>query len=494
MNTLLALALLALPAPVEDAPVEVRRGLLGEGTAWETGTVVVTSPEPGPTVLVFGGVHGDEPAGAMAAEAVAGWRITRGKLVVVPSANVRALAAGKRRTPGDPQEVSDLNRCFPMDDAPRTDLARALWGVVERHEPDVLLDLHEGFDFHRTNPKSVGSSVIASRDADARRLAARMIEVIDATISDEGKRFDLLGPPIQGSLARAASERLGVTSMIVETTKKGQAATFRARQHRVLVHTLLTELEMAAHGPHVLVGTAGDDGDLAVAMYVSGGVSGSGPDRLEALLDEASGFDLRRVSATDVRGGVLDAFDVAIFPGGSGSGQARELGESGRARVVEFVRGGGGYVGVCAGAYLAASNYDWSLGILDANVIDRSHWARGRGSVDLDFTEAGRAILAPGKAPDQVRYANGPLYARAGNDSVPDFEVWATYESEINTNGAPEGIMLGTPALVIGTFGEGHVVASSPHPEQTKGMEELTRRMVRQAAASDSPAPSDPKR
>jgi len=482
VHTLFALVLAALPVPVDDAPVEVRRGILGEDTAWETGTVVVTSPAPGPTVLVLGGVHGDEPAGAMAAEAIAGWRITRGKLVVVPRANVRALAEGKRRTPGDAEEVSDLNRCFPVDGAPRTDLARALWGVVERHEPDVLLDLHEGFDFHRTNPDSVGSSVIASRDEGAREHAARMIAVIDATISDEGKRFDLLGPPIARSLARAASERLGIPSMIVETTKKGRAVTFRARQHRILVHTLLSELEMAAHGPHVLVGTAGDDGDLAVAMYVSAGVSGSGPDRLEALLDEANGFDLRRVSATDVREGVLDAFDVTIFPGGSGSGQGRELGEAGRARVVEFVRGGGGYFGVCAGAYLAASNYDWSLGILDANVIDRAHWARGRGSVDLRFTKAGRAAVAPGRAAGEVRYVNGPLYAPAGDDSVPDYEVWATYESEINTNGAPEGIMLGTPALVIGAFGAGHVVTSSPHPEQTAGMEELTRRMVRRAA------------
>ena len=74
--------------------------------------------------------------------------------------------------------------------------------------------------------------------------------------------------------------------MILETTSKGQAVAYRSRQHRILVHAVLRELEMAVHGPHVLVGTAGDDGDVQVAMYVSGGVGGAGPDRLEAVLDD----------------------------------------------------------------------------------------------------------------------------------------------------------------------------------------------------------------
>ena len=43
----------------------------------------------------------------------------------------------------------------------------------------------------------------------------------------------------------------------------------------------------------------------------------------------------------------------------------------GRDAIREFVRAGGGYIGVCAGAYLAASDKDYQLSILNARVVDR---------------------------------------------------------------------------------------------------------------------------
>lgn len=481
--------LVSLPrAQVPDAGAgraagsQVTRGLLGDGAAWETPFVVVDSMLEGPTLLIVGGMHGNEPAGAMAAEQIAGWRIARGRMVVVPRANVRALAANKRRTPDVAQERSDLNRQFPAEGPPGTDLARALWSLVERSDPDMLIDLHEGYDYHEENPDSVGSTVITDRTEASRALGNSLIEAVNATINAAPKRFSLIGPPVSGSLARAAHDRLGIQAMILETTTKGQAAAFRTRQHRLLVHRLLTRLEMAAHGPDVMVGSAGEDDDVAIAMYVSSGVSGEGPDRLEALLDEDHGFDLRRVCATDVRAGVLEQFDLVVFPGGSGSGQAEALRPEGRESVRSFVAGGGGYLGVCAGAYLASSGYEWSLDILDAVVIDRAHWRRGRGDVELRWTGAGQQRASGGRTDQSILYVNGPLYAPAGDDALPDYEVWAVYASEMNTNGAPEGVMLGTPAIIFGRFERGRVVGVSPHPEQTADCGEIVRSLALRAA------------
>ncbi|MFM9148181.1 MAG: BPL-N domain-containing protein [Verrucomicrobiota bacterium] len=39
-----------------------------------------------------------------------------------------------------------------------------------------------------------------------------------------------------------------------------------------------------------------------------------------------------------------------MFTGGSGSAEAEGLGVAGREEVRKFVREGGGYVGICAGA------------------------------------------------------------------------------------------------------------------------------------------------
>ena len=467
---------------VISAQLTVEYATLGQGTAWETEAVIVEAALEGPTVMVIGGVHGDEPAGAAAAEQISGWRIDQGRLIVVPRANTRALDARTRRTPGVKKDASDLNRQFPLGRSPRTDLAQSIWSLVKESEPDFLIDLHEGFDVHRLNDKSVGSSVITDDTPEGRLLGKKLVDAINETISDESRHFVSLGPPIAGSLARAAHEHLGIRTFILETTTKSQATAYRTRQHRIMMHRLLDELEMITHGPDVMIGTDGDDGDIAVAMYVSAGVSGSGPDRLESILSDVAGFDLRQVCATDVRTGALEQFDVVIFPGGSGSKQARSLQPEGREAVREFVSSGGGYMGICAGAYLASRGYDWSLGIIDAIVIDRAHWKRGTGIVQVQWNSDGRRSLGHERFDQSIYYANGPLYAPADDEYIPDYDVWAVYTTEINTNNAPDGIMLETPAIVFGEYGDGQVIAVGPHPERAGDDEPLVRTLVRRIA------------
>lgn len=489
--TACVLAPVAATAP-NLAPQSADVATIAGQTAWETQVFTVRGAEEGPTVLVVAGVHGNEPAGWLAAEQIAGWTPTRGTLIVVPRANVPALAKGMRRVPrsaagaGATREQRDLNRCFPMseDEAPAGALPAALWELVRELEPDYLLDLHEGHDFTQVRPTSVGSSIISDATPGSLARAAAMIASLNDTIGDEHKRFVVKTTAVAGSLARAANEVLGVPSMILETTVKGQAVTFRARQHRILVATFLTALDMLDHGPDVLVGSAACPDDVRVAMYVSAGVGGSGPDRIEAILESEPGFIVRRVCGSDLRAGVLAQFDVVVFPGGSGSSQAKSIRASGRDAVRDFVDEGGGYVGICAGAYLAANNYDWSLDILDANVIDRENWARGTGDVELGLTGLGRSLLdGPGPTFD-VYYANGPIYSRSRDAELSNYRVLAWFRGEVRKPGVPGGVMQDTPAIVMGRYGAGHVVCSSPHPELTDGCDALVRELVRLAARS----------
>ena len=50
--------------------------------------------------------------------------------------------------------------------------------------------------------------------------------------------------------------------------------------------------------------------------------------------------------------GRLARFDVLIFPGGRAHKQADAMGENARRAVRDFIRSGGGYVGICAGGFL----------------------------------------------------------------------------------------------------------------------------------------------
>ena len=214
------------------------------GTRWETPVYVVEGIADGPTVMILGGVHGDERAGVGAAEEMRCFNIARGRLVIIPRTNVPALARGTRRAPKT--QFSDLNRNFPRHpgDAPRGTLARALWAAIHELQPDYVIDLHEGYDFHRHNKKSVGSSVLYYPSDAGERVARRLVKAVNVTIPERERRFALLRPPVRGSLVRAAQEQLGISSLILETTKNHQPLEVRVNQHLLMTAELLDHLGM----------------------------------------------------------------------------------------------------------------------------------------------------------------------------------------------------------------------------------------------------------
>ena len=457
-------------------------GLLGEGTPFETPWYDHRGEEDGPTILITGGMHGNEPAGAAAAEAIASWTVKKGRIVVAPRMNPPALQAKQRLIPDLPEPIGNLNRHFPTGGEVIEGVATDLWKLFEEVKPDWVLDIHEGFAFRRINSGSVGSSVIACADG---------------TIEDEDRKFTFIQNPIEASFARAAWENAGVPSMILETTygkyplpdgkERRYSVSFRARQHRLMVHTLLTELGMEPCSPDVLIDPSVTGDRVRVAIYDDLGTAVGDTGDLERVLSEYDRVATRRVCSLDVNAGMLSQFDVVLHPGGSGSGQANSLGELGRAKEIDFIRDGGGYLGVCAGGYLAACNYSWSLAILDARTIDtkNGHWRRGRAQLEIELTAAGLGLFGDQEPNFDVKYANGPIYAPGDRDEIPDYETLALYRGEVADNGTSKGVMPGTPALIRGPFGEGRAVAFSPHPEDTKSIQHFIRDAVIWASGGD---------
>jgi putative intracellular protease/amidase len=226
---------------------------------------------------------------------------------------------------------------------------------------------------------------------------------------------------------------------------------------------------------------------IRVAVYED-----EGSVRAAAFFDENVGIDkahfvLTHVTAKQIRNGVLKDYDVVIQGGGGSRAQADALQPAGRDAIREFVRNGGGYLGVCAGAYLAASDKDYQLGILNARVLDREHWARGRGDVVLDFSKTGQQELKFPHDKATVLYHQGPLLAPDNKADLPAYTPVALFETEVAEKGAPHGVMQGTTAMASGIFGKGRVFVISPHPEQTPGLDGLVRQAVAWAADRDVP-------
>ena len=107
--------------------------------------------------------------------------------------------------------------------------------------------------------------------------------------------------------------------------------------------------------------------------------------------------------------------------------QADMLGMQGREAIRKFVYNGGGYIGICAGSYLATPHYSWSLGLLNAQVVDRQHWARGTGQVWLKLSSAGQGALDVDADQVRVYYGQGPLLAPGHYAGLPAYESLAQY-------------------------------------------------------------------
>ena len=91
----------------------------------------------------------------------------------------------------------------------------------------------------------------------------------------------------------------------------------------------------------------GEGVPVRVAVFQGTGVGPSSEKLIAALTSATDGeFEILRVTAEEIRGGSLAGVDVLVQPGGSGSKQGNTLGEAGRLAVRDYVRSGGGYLGV----------------------------------------------------------------------------------------------------------------------------------------------------
>jgi len=492
--------------------IRLTSGVLAEGTPWQTLYHVIEAEAgavtAGPTLLVIAGVHGDEPAGARAAEQIRHWPLVRGSLVVVPRANAPGLHANKRGLPGEPEGRCDLNRNFPRDtasDAARGEAARAIWRFVRQRKPDWILDLHEGKAFRVSHEpaagerKSVGSSVIYFKDPALDPIARRMRDAANATEADPERQFVLIDRgPFSGGLVSACVRHLGMRGMILETTYNHQPVSLRTRQHRAMVGVVMRHLGMIDRGcDDVMVPADRSDG-IVVGLYDGRGTGGRGVRNLVGMLDRTSEMTVHHLGPMDLRRAVLRQFDVVLFPGGSGKAQAAAIGAEGKQSVREFVREGGGYLGICGGAYLCSAQYDWSLKLVDAHVFTGTREIKGHGpqrmfrrgkstTVKMEFTEEGRRMFKGVPRHTDVRFHNGPVLSSANDPDLAPYTTLAHYRSEQVMWEPQRGTMIDSPAIVSGTYGAGRVIAISPHPERTDGLESIVTDSIRWLAAGRHP-------
>ncbi len=161
----------------------------------------VNGANPGKTLLIIGGIQGDEPGGFLAADLYVDFSLKKGNLIVVPRANFPSILKRER------QINQDMNRKFINDNAPNyeTEVVEVLKKLI--CQSDCFLNLHEGsgiysptWDSQMKNPKRYGQSIIAdtafldtrgeSGVIDMEKMARQVIDIINLQITDPEYRFN----------------------------------------------------------------------------------------------------------------------------------------------------------------------------------------------------------------------------------------------------------------------------------------------------------------
>ncbi|MDR1480535.1 MAG: glycosyltransferase family 39 protein [Planctomycetaceae bacterium] len=101
---------------------------------------------------------------------------------------------------------------------------------------------------------------------------------------------------------------------------------------------------------------------------------------LKRILDNEPSFSWQPINAQQIINGELKFYDVIIFPGGKGTKQWETLGKEGRKKVDEFVRNGSGYLGICAGAFLATTR-DHGLSLINARAVSGKRYVANHGTI-----------------------------------------------------------------------------------------------------------------
>lgn len=210
------------PLPYTIAAVEKEE--LAKGTRDATDLYIIRSGKAGPVVMIVGGVHGNEAAGYRAARIIRDYKISRGTLLVLPEANVRAVNQGVRYVSGQ----KDLNRCFPTSSGGKADtkLSSDIYNALKKYKVDWLMDMHEGYNYSRLqSTSSVGQSLIYYPSGSTAATANKIVNSLNSGISTTYRKFNLLRYPVQGSLSRAAGQYLGINSFILETCSRDSLST-----------------------------------------------------------------------------------------------------------------------------------------------------------------------------------------------------------------------------------------------------------------------------
>ena len=148
------------------------------------------------TILILGGIHGNEPAGSKAIKQLMNdinmnkVKINNNRIIFIPYVNYCALQLNNRQVPF----IGDLNRKFPISENYNEDDLHPIIKeiLIQIKQADFIIDFHEGWGFYKEHTGSIGSTITPTNTIISKQVADLVYDNLNNTINDNNKQFTIL--------------------------------------------------------------------------------------------------------------------------------------------------------------------------------------------------------------------------------------------------------------------------------------------------------------
>ncbi|MBW1912280.1 MAG: hypothetical protein JRI43_03735 [Deltaproteobacteria bacterium] len=230
-------------------------------TAYELNIYKIFGKSPGKTLMLIGGIQGNEPGGFLSADLYADMSLDKGNLIVVPRANFYSIILNHRGPHGDMnRKFTHEEKILSMEDKIVSILKKLI------SESDYLLNLHDGAGYYYPkyidkwrNPRRFGQSIIADcseyrvpgtdRVIRLGEMVQKIVDKVNARIKFDLYKFHFMNTRTDAKNSSHAEQRKSATyyaltnhhipAFGVETSKFLPSVDLKVRYHNLVINEFM---------------------------------------------------------------------------------------------------------------------------------------------------------------------------------------------------------------------------------------------------------------
>lgn len=187
-----------------------------------------TGKEGGPTILIIGATHGNEPAGYYGIKEYMNklnkQQITlkKGKIIFIPAVNYCGLQLNRRNH----NTIGDINRLYK--DVENNNIVNKLI-INFSKTSDFIIDFHEGYDYANKSDETLGSTITPSDTEKSLQVVNIVVNNLNKIIDIDYKKFKINNnKKIKGTFREYADFKK-LNYILVETTGQNNVQPLNVR-------------------------------------------------------------------------------------------------------------------------------------------------------------------------------------------------------------------------------------------------------------------------